>query len=117
MDCFVAIALHNDSRLPAHHHTAAQRPFSRLPKSRDRRSIGPADPIMGRLQVEGGGEWDKTSEVPEVHGALRLWALSKAVQPPFSKQSWREQAPSPKPAASMPEPPTEMPVPKPAITR
>src|SRR5205085_2246329 len=69
------------------------------------------------FKIEGGGEWDKTSEVPEVHGALRWWALSKAVKPHFSKQYWRAQAPSPKPAASMPEPPTAMPVRKPAITR
>jgi hypothetical protein len=35
------------------------------------------------LQTQGGGEWDKTSEVPEVHGASRWWALSKAVKPLF----------------------------------
>ncbi len=46
-----------------------------------------ADPIMGRAPHQGGGEWDKTSEVPEVHGASRWWALSKAVKPHFSKQS------------------------------
>jgi hypothetical protein len=28
-------------------------------------------------------QWDKTSEVPEVHGALRWWALSRAVKPHF----------------------------------
>ena len=30
-------------------------------------------------------QWDKTSEVPEVHGASRWWALSKAVKPHFWK--------------------------------
>ena len=32
-------------------------------------------------------QWDKTSEVPEVHGASRWWALSKAVKPHFLKRS------------------------------
>jgi 8-oxo-dGTP pyrophosphatase MutT (NUDIX family) len=26
-------------------------------------------------------QWDKTSEVPAVHGALHWWALSRAVKP------------------------------------
>ena len=91
--------------------------FSRLPKSRDRRSIGVADPIMGRAPKLRRRQWDKTSEVPAVHGALRWWALSKAVKPHFLKPSWRERAPSPKPAASMPELPSAMPAPKPATTR
>ena len=69
------------------------------------------------LQHEGGGEWDKTSEVPAVHGASRWWALSKAVKPHFSKRYWRARAPSRAPAASTPEPPSAMPAPRPAITR
>jgi hypothetical protein len=28
-------------------------------------------------------QWDKTSEVPAVHGASHWWALSKAVKPHF----------------------------------
>jgi hypothetical protein len=35
------------------------------------------------LHTKENGEWDKTSEVPVVHGALRWWALSKAVKPHF----------------------------------
>src|SRR5258707_10568838 len=62
-----------------------------------------ADPIMGRAPHQGGGEWDKTSEVPEVHGALRWWALSKAVKPHFLKRYWRARAQFPAPAASTPE--------------
>ena len=38
-------------------------------------------------------QWDKTSEVPAVHGASRWWALSKAVKPHFLKPYWRERAP------------------------
>jgi len=91
-----------------------------FPACQIRGTGGASDPptqSWADLNIEGGGKWDKTSEVPEVHGALRWWALSKAVKPPFSKQYWREQAPFTKPAASKPELPTEMPVPKPAITR
>src|SRR4051794_41133403 len=76
-----------------------------------------ADPIMGRAPYQGDGEWDKTSEVPEVHGALRWWALSKAVKPHFSKRSWRERAQSRAPATSTPEPPSATPVSRPVITR
>ena len=54
-------------------------------------------------------QWDKTSEVPAVHGALRWWALSKAVKPHFLKRYWRAPAPSPEPAASMPELPSATP--------
>ena len=50
--------------------------------------------------------WDKTSEVPAVHGALHWWALSKAVKPHFSKPYWRAPAPFRAPAASMPELPS-----------
>jgi hypothetical protein len=28
-------------------------------------------------------QWDMTSEVPEVHGALHWWALSRAEKPHF----------------------------------
>src|ERR1700758_5059574 len=69
------------------------------------------------LQTQGGGEWDKTSEVPEVHGALRWWALSKAVKPHFSKPSSPAPARSRAPAASMPAIPSAIPARKRAITR
>src|SRR6185437_3976104 len=69
------------------------------------------------LRTNGDGEWDKTSEVPAVHGASRWWALSKAVKPLFSKPSSPERARSTKPAASTPEPPSAMPAPRPVITR
>ena len=62
-------------------------------------------------------QWDKTSEVPAVHGASHWWALSKAVKPHFLKRYWRAPAPSRAPAASMPELPSAMPAPRPAITR
>ena len=62
-------------------------------------------------------QWDKTSEVPEVHGASRWWALSKAVKPHFLKPYWRARAPSATPAASMPELPSAMPAPRRATTR
>src|SRR5215217_842950 len=62
-------------------------------------------------------QWDKTSEVPAVHGALRWWALSKAEKPHSWKQYWRGQARSRGRAASMPERQSEIPVPKPAATR
>src|SRR5262245_44255723 len=75
-----------------------------LPNLRRWQSIHPADPITGRAPDEGGGEWDKTSEVPEVHGASRWWALSKAVKPLFSKQFWRGPAQFRAPAAWMPAP-------------
>ncbi len=61
--------------------------------------------------------WDKTSEVPAVHGASHWWALSKAVKPHFLKRYWRAQARSRAPAASMRELPSAMPAPRPAITR
>jgi hypothetical protein len=60
------------------------------------------DPIKGRAPNEENGEWDKTLEVPAVHGALHWWALSKAVKPRFLKQYWREQERSRALAASMP---------------
>src|SRR6185437_6439064 len=37
--------------------------------------------------------WDKTSEVPEVHGALRCWARSKAEKPHYLRLFWRVPAP------------------------
>src|SRR6516225_6590499 len=69
------------------------------------------------LQTQGGGEWDKTLEVPEVHGASRWWALSKAVKPHFSKRSWPARAQSRARAASMPATPSATPVPRPVTTR
>src|SRR4051812_12705768 len=98
-------------------HTAPQRHFPACQNPGTGGALDPPTRSWADFKIEGGGEWDKTSEVPEVHGALRWWAHSKAVKPHFSKRYWREQAPSPKPAASMPEPPTEMPARKPAITR
>src|SRR5215204_1870658 len=62
-------------------------------------------------------QWDKTSEVPEVHGALRWWALSRAVKPHFLKPYWRARAPSTKPAASMPELRLAIPAPRRGTTR
>src|SRR5579872_4587702 len=76
-----------------------------------------ADPITGRAPDEGDGEWDKTSEVPEVHGALHWWALSKVVKPHFSRQSWRAPARLRVPAALTPAHPSAMPAPRRAITR
>jgi hypothetical protein len=69
------------------------------------------------LHTKEAAKWDKTSEVPEVHGALRWWALSKAVKPHFSKQYWRERAQSRASAASMPEHPSATLRLRPAITR
>src|ERR1700734_1798710 len=43
-------------------------------------------------------QWDKTSEVPAVHGASHWWALSKAVKPHFLKRYWRARARSRAPA-------------------
>src|SRR5580704_4150657 len=77
--------------------------ISPLPNLGGRQSIIVCRPNHGPSSKQGGGEWDKTSEVPEVHGASRWWALSKAVKPLFSKPSSRERARSPKPAVSMPE--------------
>src|SRR5438445_10528117 len=62
-------------------------------------------------------QWDKTSEVPAVHGALRWWALSKAAKPHFLKLSWRALAPFVPPAVSMPELPSAIPALRRAITR
>src|ERR1700682_6816542 len=62
-------------------------------------------------------QWDKTSEVPAVHGASHWWALSKAVKPHFLKRYWRARAQFPVPAASTPEPRSAMPAPRPATTR
>src|SRR5437764_55378 len=76
-----------------------------------------ADPIEGRAPTREGGEWDKTSEVPAVHGALRWWAHSKAVKPHFSKRYWRAPARSRAPAVSMPVLPSATPAPRPATTR
>src|SRR5437867_10917595 len=61
--------------------------------------------------------WDKTSEVPAVHGALRWWALSRAVKPHFLKPYWRAPAPFRVPAASMRELRSAIPARKPATTR
>src|ERR1700682_6187532 len=61
--------------------------------------------------------WDKTSEVPAVHGASHWWAHSKAVKPHFLKRYWRAPAPFPAPAASRRELRSAMPPPRPAITR
>src|SRR6202035_5342163 len=97
-------------------HNAPQRHFSRLPKSRDRRTIRLPTQSWAELQPRR-RRWDKTSEVPAVPGALHWWAHSKAVKPHFSKPYWRAPAPSPAPAASMPEPPPAIPVPRPATTR
>src|SRR5882757_5396572 len=97
-------------------HDALQRRFSRLPKTRDGRSIQPPTQSRAELQLRR-RRWDKTSEVPAVHGALHWWALSKAVKPHFSKPYWREPAPFRGPAASMPEPPPATPAPKPAATK
>ena len=91
--------------------------FSRLPKSRDRRSIGSRRPNHGPSSKQRRRQWDKTSEVPEVHGALHWWALSRAVKPHFWKPYWRERAPSKMPAASMPELRSAMPAPRRATTR
>src|SRR5207244_12446571 len=62
-------------------------------------------------------QWDRTSEVPEVHGALRWWALSRAVKPHFLKPYWRARAPFVTPAVSMPEPRSATPAPRRATTR
>src|SRR3954469_15676601 len=62
-------------------------------------------------------QWDKTSEVPEVHGASRWWALSKAVKRHSWKQYWHARARFRTLAASMPELPSAMQARKPAITR
>jgi hypothetical protein len=51
-------------------HDATQKTFP-LAKITGQAEHCTADPITGRLQHEGGGEWDKTSEVLEVHGASR----------------------------------------------
>src|SRR5258708_30002618 len=61
--------------------------------------------------------WDKTSEVPAVHGASRWWALSKAVKPHFLKRYWRARAQFPAPAASTPEPRSAIQARRPATTR
>src|SRR5665213_1935548 len=77
-----------------------------------------APPTQSRAELQPRRRrWDKTSEVPAVHGALHWWALSKAVKPHFSKPYWRALAPSPAPAASMPERPSATPAPRPAVTR
>src|SRR6202011_5774583 len=62
-------------------------------------------------------QWDRTSEVLAVHGALRWWALSKAVKPRFLKRYWRARAQFPAPAALTPELRSAMPAPRPATTR
>src|SRR6516225_10566915 len=61
--------------------------------------------------------WDKTSEVPAVHGASRWWALSKAVKPHFWKQYWRERAQSRALARLRRELPSATPLPRRVITR
>src|SRR5713101_6675834 len=62
-------------------------------------------------------QWDRTSEVLAVHGALRWWAPSKAVKPHFLKRFWRARARSPASAALTPEPRSATPAPRPAVTR
>src|SRR5882672_6823840 len=74
-------------------------------------------PNQGPSSRSGGGEWDKTSEVPAVHGALHWWAHSKAVKPHFSKRYWRVPARFEPPAASTPAPRSATPARKPAIIR
>ena len=118
MDCFALLAMTAEGSvaLIATSHVALQRHFSRLPKSRDGRSI--ASPTQSRAELQlRRRQWDKTSEVPAVHGALHWWALSKAVKPHFLKRYWRAPAPFRVPAASMPELRSAMPAPRPAATR
>jgi hypothetical protein len=44
----------------------------------------PALPTQSRAELHmRRRQWDKTSEVPAVHGASHWWALSKAVKPHF----------------------------------
>src|SRR3954454_21103110 len=62
-------------------------------------------------------QWDKTSEVPEVHGALRWWALFKAEKPHCWKRYWRGQARSRAPEASTRERLSEIPLLRRAGTR
>src|SRR3984893_17678557 len=62
-------------------------------------------------------QWDRTSEVPAVHGALHWWALSKAVKPHFLKRYWRARAQFPAPAVSTPGRRSEIPAPRLAVTR
>src|SRR6202022_2366423 len=57
-----------------HRHDALQQDFSRLPNNRDGRSIRPPTQSRAELQLRR-RRWDKTSEVPAVHGALHWWAL------------------------------------------
>src|SRR6202011_2823628 len=90
--------------------------FSRLPNRDGRKTIDVCRPNQGPSSKPGGGEWDKTSEVPAVHGASRWWALSKAVKPHFLKRYWRARAQFPAPAASTPEPRQATPPPRPAVT-
>src|SRR6185312_8366563 len=97
---------------------ASQRTFLLLAKPPPQAEHVPL-PTQSRaeLRTYGGGEWDKTSEVPAVHGALRWWALSKAVKPLFLKQYWRERAWSRAPVALMLELPSATPAPRRVITR
>ena len=112
LDCFVAIPSRNDgARAFDGHHAAAQRIF---PACQIRGTGGASMPptqSWAELQPRR-RQWDKTSEVPEVHGALRWWALSKAVKPHFWKPYWRERAPSAMPAASTPELRSAIPAPR-----
>src|SRR6516164_8199175 len=96
---------------------APQRRFTACQTMAAGRACLLADPIKGRAPNKGGGEWDKTSEVPAVHGASHWWALSKAVKPPFLKQFWRARAQSRVPAASTPELPSAMQAPRPVNTK
>src|SRR5436309_659701 len=97
-------------------HDAAQRRFPACQIAATGGALA-ADPIKGRAPIREGGEWDKTSEVPAVHGASRWWAHSKAVKPHFSKQYWRAPARSRAPAVSMPALRSATPAPRPATTR
>ena len=100
---------------------AASRHFSSLPNRRRRGSIPAPTQSRAELQIRR-RQWDTTSKVSQiiknrVHGALHWWALSKAAKPHFLKRYWRAPAPSRGPAASMPEPRSAMPAPRPAVTR
>src|SRR3954466_8978200 len=97
-------------------HDAAQRRFLACQIFATGGASDPPTQSWAELQTRR-RQWDKTSEVPEVHGALRWWALSRAVKPHFLKPYWRAQAPSTKPAASMPELRSAIPAPRRGTTR
>src|SRR5712675_840354 len=97
-------------------HDAAQRRFLTCQIARAGGASDPPTQSRAELQTRR-RQWDKTSEVPEVHGALRWWALSRAVKPHFLKPYWRARAPFETPAVSMPELPSAIPAPRRATTR